>query len=662
MIKQLRIFSCLTVCLFVVFVSSALAQEGLRSLNSNLSYYYRDLTPARHPITFSSQQLGAKSNSTSIFLPFKDDFSYSPTNQYARQDLWKDSTVYINSGFAIAPPSIGVATFDGLNKHGYPYTPALIDQTASKPADTLTSRPINLLVTATSQTLQPSDSIAISFYYQARGNGEPPDITDSIILDFFKPAQKKWVSRVWFSKGNANANINDTVFKRGFVWIKDTDYLHTDFQFRFRNRATTLGDFDHWHLDYVYLDKNRSMKADTAYNDIAITYVPTSYLSDYCSMPWQQFSLADIAPKNSVKIRNNSNIALNYTYENRLSKNNVQLSSYTGGPTNLCPFKPANCGSTGYSAFAPHANPNITYTFTSLGDSADFTIKHYIALTGSSTDFIRENDTVLQFQRFRNYYAFDDGSAEGGYYVNGTGGKMACKIKLNAPDVLQSVRIYFDPVGSVPEAETSYSFFVVVWADGGNGPGVELFRSANSVPKYYNICYKEFPEFQLTNDPSLRSLGAGTYYIGIQQQVASGITVGFDKNSDHHTSTYFDSGNGWTQSVFKGSLMIRPVFGAAVPHGQVTPCTDIRETNFTQRVNNVLTYPNPATDVLVIESQTHEDTNFELYNLLGQPLLAGNIDGPEHPVNVNHLGSGVYLLLIKRGSAVLQTQRIIIQR
>jgi len=68
-----------------------------------------------------------------------------------------DSNVYINTGFAIAPISLGVATFDGLNKNGYAYN---IDVPAnySGPADVLTSNYINLEATNT-HIYSPADSI-----------------------------------------------------------------------------------------------------------------------------------------------------------------------------------------------------------------------------------------------------------------------------------------------------------------------------------------------------------------------------------------------------------------------------------------------------------------------------------------------------------------------
>ncbi|MEI6021530.1 MAG: hypothetical protein WCR21_10420, partial [Bacteroidota bacterium] len=584
-----------------VFVISALlsfSQEGIRSLTGNLSYYYKTIEHAQLSKPETSQQ--AKGTANSLFIPFKEDFFYACNKAYPDMNLWADSNVYVNTGYPIAPPSIGVATFDGLNKHGYPYTPNLLNLSQSLSADTLTSRPINLAQTASSASLQPSDSLALSFYFQARGNGEPPESNDSLLLDFYMPSQKTWTNGIWYSKGSANSNTNDTVFKRVFIWIKDTAYLRDGFKFRIRNTATTAGDFDHWHVDYIYLDKNRSILGDTIYNDLTFANVPTPFLKNYSAMPYEQYDSTEMATKLSVRIKNNSATYINQAYDFKIyNQNNQQINHYAGGPINLCPFKPANIsactGTLGYSTYPAHANPTFNYSFSPLTDSADFRIQHYLSLTGNSTDFFKVNDTIYQYQKFRNYFALDDGNAEGGYYVNGTGGKMAMKFKINYFDTLQAVRIYFDPVGSVPTAASAYSFNIMLWSDGGNGPGTLIFTDKVMYPVYYKTDHKEHPEYQLTVSPGLRKLGPGSYYIGFQQKIASGITVGFDKNIDHKDKLYYDSGSGWTQSSIPGSIMIHPVFGK-----KVAAPVSISERSKNNLIFTV--YPNPSNDFIYLSN------------------------------------------------------------
>ncbi|HQQ93614.1 MAG TPA: T9SS type A sorting domain-containing protein [Bacteroidia bacterium] len=613
------LFSCLS------------AQEGLRELKSNLNILYPDLRPQTIKPTGSEAQ---RTSSTSLQIPFLDDFYYANKSAYPLMLKWQDSSVYVNTGYPIAPPSFGVATFDGLNKFGYPYEPDYVNMSESRPADTLESRNINLYQSG-AQILQSSDSVALSFYYQARGNGEPPEAGDSLLLDFFKPAQNIWKCNVWFSKGNSNPNTNDTAFKRAFLWLSDTAYLHDNFRFRFRNKATTSGNFDHWNLDYVLINKNRSMKGDTVFNDLTFAHVPSSFLKNYASMPYQQYNTLEMASKNSVRIKNNGSQAIAMSYENRIyDKTNALVHSYNGGADNLGPFKP-----TGYSTYPAHANPPCNYTFApQMSDSADFTIKHFLyRAQGSSSDYILENDTILQHQVFRNYYAYDDGCAEGGYYVNAVSGKMALRYTLNYDDTLRAFRIYFDPAGALTSAQQINKFRLYVWSSNNGNPGNVIYRDSVMYPKYADSAFKAVPEFRLSGK---QLMAAGTYFFGIQQEVASGIVIGFDKNYDYHQNLFYNLGSGWTQSQIKGSLMLRPVFGKFIPspaslyefHHNLPPAVNV--------------FPNPSTDFFLASFSESADRRLVLVNSLGISVYEGRCSEKEARIQTLDLDQGLYVLRV----------------
>jgi hypothetical protein len=624
-------------------------QEGLRPLSGNINYHYQDLTPQgpKKQINYKGKALIGSQ------LPFKEDFSYSPTSNFPNPLLWSDSSVYINSGFGIAPPSIGVATFDGLNKYGYPYTPNLTNMSMSLPADFLTSQPINLKMKGT-KALQPTDSVAITFYYQARGRGDNPEQTDSLILDFYKPNQGKWEQRMWHVRGNSSPNTNDTVFKRGFVYISDTSFLQENFRFRFRNRATTAGDFDHWHLDYINLDELLFMSSDTVKYDIAFGYVPTPFLTNYSSMPAKQYVPAERANKNSVFIRNNSSLGANMTYESRMYEDATSALTYTyngGANPALLRFKYR-----GWDSIDAHARPVFTHTFAPfVTDSIDFRIKHYIYRDASSTgtEFSTDNDTVLQYQRFRNYYAFDDGSAEGGYYILGAGGRMVQNIKVNVGDTLRALRIYFDPVGNYT---STYKFRMNVWNDNGAGaPGILIHvdSSVTNVVKHYTVSPRPSSPEYVFQKPIY--LSPGNYFIGFQQLVATGITVGFDKNINHADRLWFDSGSGWTQSSIYGSVMMRAVFGPKIP----AP-VGIKENVFSKS-NFFIAYPNPANNDLNIELTANAGGSYSLINSIGQIMKSGSLENSVTSIQTEDIANGVYFLTVKINDLAPQCSKIIIQ-
>ena len=70
---------------------------------------------------YSKTQISKKSGVVpdTLELPFIDDFSDSFVEPKAK--LWSDKYAFINSSYAIYPPTIGVATMDALNYDGSHY-------------------------------------------------------------------------------------------------------------------------------------------------------------------------------------------------------------------------------------------------------------------------------------------------------------------------------------------------------------------------------------------------------------------------------------------------------------------------------------------------------------------------------------------------------------
>jgi hypothetical protein len=164
-----------------------------------------------------------RGGTASLTLPFFDDFSrYSlPTNDPAIPSSWQrwsDTCAFINSGFPIAPPTIGVATLDGLRADGYPYNFA--DEFSYGSADTLTSLPIDL------STLTSGDQVFLSFFYQGGGLGNNPDVGDSLIVEFYSPFGAGEWARVWTSP---EVFPTDN-FEQVFIAVNAPQYLLDGFQ------------------------------------------------------------------------------------------------------------------------------------------------------------------------------------------------------------------------------------------------------------------------------------------------------------------------------------------------------------------------------------------------------------------------------------------------
>lgn len=627
-----RIFILLFIC------SAGIAQEQLRPLSSNINL----------PEIQSKKSTQKAAAITPINLPFFDDFSYAYKTPYPSANNWIDSNAYINTNFPIAPITMGVATFDGLNKKGYPYS-INAPVSFSGPADYLTSKPINLEATSTN-TYSPADSIYVSFYYQAEGNGEAPEPNDSLCLDFYKPNQKKW-KKVWGVKGY-NPSAVDTNFRRVRLAIADTAYCDSLFQFRFRNKATTSGSLDHWHIDYVQVKQNYFIN-DTILDDVSYAYRSTSFLKNYYAMPYRQYNEAlERAPGFHNLFRSNFNVPKFSVYD-------YKVTTETG---TVIPSDPYGTFATGISPYSPSqnqgyytgnaANPVFTYSGSllpaTLTDSTFYTIQHVISTSG---DLYKSNDTLVHVQHFKNYYAYDDGSAEVGYYLNTYGAKTAVRFTLNTIDTLKSVRIYFDPIinGSAIMAS---SFRVIVWDAGSGVPGNIIYKDSLTNPVYLSGNYYTIPTYNLT---SCLPLPVGTYYIGIQQTTNQPLNIGFDKNTDHRDALYYDISGSWNQSTIRGSLMINPVMGCTYPL-----FVGIKET---EQNNKVAVSPNPAQNTIVVSYSGNqlENITLEILTSLGQLVYTKKINSNE-AIDISALSNGLYFIHLKGSNLNVSSQKLIISR
>lgn len=135
----------------------------------------------RTSITKAPSSAARSKEITPKSLPFWDDFSFTTVNDtsynlsnYPVDSLWvNNSTVWINDGMGINPPSINVATFDGLDSAFLPYSQQVLTNGLR---DSLVSQAIKLGVPGVA--VGERNSVYLSFFYQWQGNGEAPDPDD----------------------------------------------------------------------------------------------------------------------------------------------------------------------------------------------------------------------------------------------------------------------------------------------------------------------------------------------------------------------------------------------------------------------------------------------------------------------------------------------------
>ncbi len=596
---------------FLVAVVTVSAQKDtlmeLGMNNTIRAFYNQNLNNPNSPY------LKKSNNKLLLTLPFIDDFSQN--NIFPEASLWQDMDAYVNSNFPDNPITYGVATLDGLDSTGYPYDFA--NPISWGIADYLTSQPIDL-----SSII---DSVFLSFYYQPQGNGNKPEAKDSLRLEFFRLSDSSWV-RMWGVAGAPNQS-----FLKVMIPV-DTSFHNNAFQFRFNNWATLSGNVDNWNIDYVYLNDNRNY-ADTALNDVSFITNHHNMLKDYTAMPWSHYltdTIGLMATAMDVTYKNNHSSLYTVFYEYQVIDNNGVGPIVEQFPLSLS-SKPVPA----YSILTePHGvyntSPPSVNDFTFPSDASQtkvFQIKNYFEI--SPNDIKIDNDTVLSYQVFGSYYAYDDGSAEVGYGVQGIGSKLAHQFTIKKSDTLTAFQIYFNPITNNLSAQT---FRLKVWSN--LSPEVEIYSQAATL--YTSPIYSNTNEFLNYNLDVPQYLTAGTYYFGWEKISSEFLNVGWDVNTNNKTKVFFNAVGVWQNSSFDGTLMLRPVFGS-FPDPVVSVSEIEKEDDFT-------IYPNPTSKFInFLMANNKKHYNIQLFDVYGKILMETE-SSLSNQINISSIASGIYMI------------------
>jgi hypothetical protein len=466
-------------------------------------------------------------------------------------------------------------------------------------------------------------------------------VNDSLTLQFFAPVEKKWYS-VWRVEGSL-----DQRFKPAIVRINNDRFLQKGFQFRFINYASLstnlsdpsmVGNSDIWNLDYVLLNKNRNA-GDTIFADVAYTLPLRSLLKSHEAMPWKQFlqvNLQEMGSSILVHYRNNDTITRNVTRDFEIWDvyKNAQANFFSAGATNIGPLTNVD-----YKA-------NLVYTYnTSNHDSALFRITASLKTDNFDP---KQNDTLIYYQVFKNYFAFDDGSSEGGYGINGLGSRnamVAYKFESFMADTIRAVNICFND--SYQEANKR-EFDLVVWDNNNGVPGNILYtkqgimvEQANTINGFYTYT---IPEGVPVN---------GTFYVGWRQLSESFLNVGYDVNTLNAGKQLYWLNGDWSLSQVPGSIMIRPVVGSPLT------ITAINDTHYNSNKKSLNIWPNPAKDYINIdrgEIQLSGLSYISFNDLSGRELMKVPFN---ERIDISSLHEGMYILVISINNMPVSYNRII---
>jgi len=605
----------------------------------------------------------SKNQNAPLWLPFFEDFSNY--TGYPNEKLFIDRQGYVNNNFPVFPPSIGVVTLDALDEYGKIYSHL---NTISKGADTLTSRYIRLDSLYVADTLKrtiPGDSLYFSFYYQPGGveidSGRPignlPNESDSLVLEFGYiytgggDTYTKW-EHVWSTPGfKSNTWLKQDslhFFRQVIIPITDEKYLCNNFQFRFRNYASLEpqqgisgweGNVDQWHIDYIRLDAFRNYN-DIFSNDLAFAAPTTSFLANYQSMPWKQFRLTDIKSNFTNYLTNMSNGARTSNYQYTITSKGNVVSKYAANAINVSPYF-----THGFQQYETQASPKIKPSdFSILTDTATFKIVHIFQNTAGG-DFCKANDTCIYEQKFYDYYAYDDGSAEYGYCLINpyNEGYLAMKFSLQVPDSLRGVRMWFNRTKNSENENAVFS--IIIWKDNNGIPGTELGR-INEIKPDFGGEFLDFWEYTFANKVPV----SGNIWVGFKQQGNLQLNIGFDQNNDSREFFKFKTRGIWETSAFKGTPMIRPTFGNSLHLSINTPSP----------APAIKIAPNPTAGELRIENGEQEIKSIDIYDIYGKMVLSHLQVSSSHPqIDVSHLSSGIYFIRFYKNNNMVETAKFI---
>lgn len=654
------------ILVFFSFTGFSVAQEVLIGVSENAEL--KNQSPAL-------KNISDQKNDVPLELPFFDDFSGAEISP--DDNLWQDDEAYINQDYSLFPVSVGVATLDAVDSNGDIYSNANVFPFE---ADHLTSNPVRLdsVFSPQPQALSPEDSVYMSFYFQPQGMGNDPQPGDSLVLQFLAVSLNDTVviegevaaendtviyegwTRVWASGGMKIDTFaqGENYFRRVMIPITDsTKYFNDKFQLRFVNYASLAdnslmswqSNVDHWNIDYVELDWNRS-SADTISNDVTFVSGSPSFLKRYSSMPYWQYRtnfVNEMSLDFDMLISNLDDEPHNTSYlYNVYNPSGDIIETYDGGFYTLTPFY-----EDGYVNYPNFSNPEVTLPFPFTTDSISFEIEHVLSSDASLSH--QENDTVRSVQTFSNYYAYDDGTAEAGYGVTPSGAQLAYRFQLNDPDTLTSVRIYFNKTKN--EANLQY-FYLNVWADNNGVPGELLYQSESGILPEYGEGLNGFTTYEI--DPVIFKTKNSTFYVGWEKTTDHILNVGYDFSRNSSDNLFYNTSGEWLLSRYQGSLMLRPVFrSSGQSNAPEPPVTD----------EKLKVYPNPARPEEIITIQlpasfeVSDQLTMKFYSLDGRQVYEGGFQANFPAGQI--MSKGIYLIRVYNpANQKIYSNKIVITR
>ncbi len=331
-------------------------------------------------------------------------------------------------------------------------------------------------------------------------------------------------------------------------------------------------------------------------------------------------------------IANLDNIEHNTKYSYHVKQVNGDFGyNYFGGSCNLRPYYEVGfqqCQSCG----SAHACPpvNSLFSITEDRDTTSFIIKHYISDSSDQNSIV---DSAIYRQGFYNYYAYDDGTPEKGWGVDGAAGaQVAYQFTLSMADTLWGVQMFFN---RTLNSANEFYFDLIVWNDNNGKPGEIVIRQEAVKVKWEDGLYHFYP--YMLDEPIVMS---GTWYVGWEKYDPDNMNIGFDANNNEQDKIFYKTDVNWYNASYPGALMIRPIVGSNL----VLSTNEILTDNDVQKIK---IFPNPASTHFSISNKEVENdpaAELRIFNVFGKELL--HKKGIGASTDISRFSTGIYIIRI----------------
>jgi hypothetical protein len=280
--------------------------------------------------------------------------------------------------------------------------------------------------------------------------------------------------------------------------------------------------------------------------------------------------------------------------------------------------------------------PGTSYTVpTTMPDSTIISVKYYTGASG-----LRTNDTAQIRQLFFNEIAYDDGSAEMAYGIQGNGiKKVAMKYKIPFQDTLAAIKIMFT---NIDKDVSNLIFNLNVWSNIVDGNSTEkIIKTISNQKAHYIDTLNQFYVFGLDTPIIVKD----SFYIGWTQTDENNLQIGYDRNSELGLpNTFIYTDNTWKKSniLLTGSPMIRTILDGTRDYRPKNSSGIEESSSINIRLDFNL-YPNPSTDYVVFEVNKNEKIQFEIFDLNGR-MVSKNEFRNTHREDLNQYTKGIYLV------------------